>query len=95
MRTTRLAFSSAGARKIWVEVPKLPQSPRGKLPPCCARKQSQLTFDQGNLRSAARRLARRPGSVELQELVMAARQQLATAKENFALHIHDDSLEHG
>ena len=65
-----------------------------KLPPCCARKQAQVTFQQGNLLSAARRIARRPGSEALQELVVKARAELTEAKKGFSLHLHDESLEH-
>lgn len=56
---------------------------------------SQITFEKGNLRSAAKRAARRPQDPALQALIAEAKKLVAGAEEAYQLHIHDDSLEHG
>lgn len=52
-----------------------------KLPPCCARRQSQITHDKGALRAAARSAARAPESQRRRDAIATAKAQLEVSRQ--------------
>jgi hypothetical protein len=69
-----------------------------KLPTCCARKETQITRQRGEVATLARQLARYKTKSEralrvLDELNKAKAALIVTI-ESRDLHIHDDTLEH-